>query len=98
MRSFLERVDLFHDAMIRECRLLGRGYVDAAFSMHLDLDPFDVIMLVQTQFSDLPGIEIRFEGVSRFCVERTTDLDPRAVVENGELDSDESYGWAGQST
>lgn len=83
--SFLERVDSFHDAIIRHCILLARGHVDSQRCMHQDLGPFDAMVLVQTQFADLPGVEIAFDGVTRFSIGQPADLEPQGIVQGDEI-------------
>jgi len=85
MNGFLSRADHFHDTIIREISIVARGYVDAEYSLHGDLDPFDARVFLQTQFSDMPGIELRFDEVTRFCVYPPYDLAPSGIVEEGRV-------------
>ena len=83
LRAFLDSADHFHDALIRECALRARGFVDSESRMHNDTDPFDAVVLLQTQSDEAPGILLEFKGVSRFCVAQPTDLRPSGVVRSG---------------
>lgn len=85
MREFLQQVDSFHDALIRECGLTARGFVDKDYYLHGDAEPFDARVFLQTQASEVPGIEIEFEGVERFCVDQPFDLRPSGSIESGEV-------------
>lgn len=85
IQKFLQQADYFHDALIRECSLTARGFVDSEYRLHGDTEPFDARVLLQTQASEVPGIEIEFDGVTRFCIEQPFDLRPSGTVEQGEV-------------
>lgn len=85
LRAFLDQADNFHDALIRECALRARGFVDSEFRMHDDTGPFDAFVFLQTQADEAPGILLEFAGVSRFCVIQASDLRPSGMVTNGLL-------------
>jgi hypothetical protein len=81
--AFLRQVDNFHDAIVRECSLLAHGFVDEEYNMHGDAKPFDAKVFLQTQFAELPGLEIEFSSVSHFYVEDIMGLRPGGSIENG---------------
>lgn len=85
MREFLQQADNFHDALIRECGLTARGFVDRDYRLHGDTEPFDARVFLQTQASEVPCMEIEFEGVKRFCIEQPFDLRPSGSIERGEV-------------
>ena len=85
LNEFLNQADSFHDAIIRECGLVARGYVDEERWLHGDTEPFNARVFLQTQFDDVPGIEIEFDGVTRFCVDRPFGLRPSGFVEEGRV-------------
>jgi len=43
------------------------------------------MVLVQTQFADLPGVEIAFDGVTRFSIGQPADLEPQGIVQGDEI-------------
>ncbi len=83
LNEFLRRADNFHDALIRECAVVARGFVDAEYRLYGDMEPFDVCVFLQTQASDTPGIEIAFDGVARFCLDQPFDLSPSGLIGQG---------------
>ncbi len=85
MCEFHRNADNFHDALIRECALVAVGFVDAERRLHGDTEPFGARVFLQTQANDIPGIEIEFDGVTRFGVDRPFDLRPRGSIEQGEV-------------
>lgn len=83
MAAFLAQVDGFHDAVIRECVLRARGFVDREYWLHGDGEPFDADVLLQTQSAQVAAVLLGFEGVSHFCIRNPRDLRPSGRVENG---------------
>jgi len=83
--EFLRQTDYFHDAIIRECWLLSSGFVDAEYRMHGDAKPFDARVLLQSQSARLPGVEVEFIRVSRFCVDQIVQLRPGGLVEDAKV-------------
>jgi len=85
LNEFLGQADNFHDAIMRECGIVARGFVDSERLLHGDTEPFDALVFLQTQFEDIPGIEIEFDGVTRFCLDKSFDLRPSGFVKQGEV-------------
>ena len=85
MSEFLRSTDNFHDALIRECALVAVGFVDAEHRLFGDTEPFNARVFVQTQAEDVSGIEIEFDGVTRFHVDQPFDLQPSGSIERGEV-------------
>ncbi|MGI6123705.1 MAG: hypothetical protein ACOYIG_05850 [Acetivibrionales bacterium] len=83
--KFLRDADNFHDALIRECALVALGFVDTECRMHGDTEPFEASVFLQTQASDVPGIQIEFDGVTRFTIDRAFDLRPSGSIRAGEV-------------
>ncbi len=81
LQEFLRQVDYLHDAIIRECAIVARGYVDTEYRLFGDTEPFDAKIFIQTQSSEVPAIEIEFNGVTRFCVDEPFDLMPSGVID-----------------
>lgn len=85
MAAFLAQVDGFHDAIVRECAVRARGFVDREHWMHGDGEPFDADVLLQTQSAQVAAVLLGFEGVSRFCIGNPRDLRPSGRVEDGRV-------------
>ena len=85
MSEFLRSTDYFHDALIRECALVAVGFVDAERRLYGDTEPFNARVFVQTQAEDISGIEIEFEGVTRFHIDQPFDLEPSGSIEQGQV-------------
>jgi hypothetical protein len=63
LETFLERVDYFHDALIREVSILDRGYVDQDGAWHGHAGPADARVIVHSQWPGAPYVDIIFEGI-----------------------------------
>jgi hypothetical protein len=64
---FLETVDYFHDAAVREVALVAREYVGADLSFYNYAQPADGTVVVHSQNPESPLIELRCRGIRRLA-------------------------------
>jgi hypothetical protein len=83
--AFLESVDHFHDAILREVAVLAHGYVDSELRMFGDVEPYDVRFIIQMQSADTPVIELIFEDVNELALQPAMALAPSGSFKAGEI-------------
>jgi hypothetical protein len=80
LEGFLNKVDSFHDSILKEVAIVARGYVDATLQMYGDIEPFDVRCIIQQQSDESPYIDIVFESVTSVLLTSSFPLEPCGLV------------------
>ncbi len=86
INDFLEKVHFLHDALLREVALISRGYVDSNLSMYEDAAPSDARLIFQTQFEDVPVIDVVFESIIELRIMGNSEFEPGGTYSESEVE------------
>lgn len=84
--TLLKNTHYCEDALIKEVALINDSYVDDKYQMHsYGASFFNVKILIQTQWKDVPAVELLCLGVETIALECRCELGVYGNVESGKI-------------